>query len=129
MTVAGCLAFMPVSRILSFGRFRSKCVYLRSLWEPDRLNELPGGVKITVTQSNGVYSKKITFQTSDLTPEMIDLLSSYRGERFVMTYSDERSRQRVCGSPEYPLALEFTENGGCLNVVITGNSPYPDLFL
>lgn len=90
---------------------------------------VPGSVKMSQTSENGITKKKITFERSDVTDSTSDTLQGYKVSRLIATYIDESGKRRVCGSPDWPLSLDYSTSGGVFSVTLQGEDTMPDAFL
>jgi len=90
---------------------------------------VPGTVKISTTTDNGKLKKKITFERSDVSESVADTLEGYKVSRLVAVYIDESGKQRVSGSPDWPLTLDYITEGGVFIVTLQGEDVHPDGFL
>lgn len=129
-TVSSChsLKIIPISKLSRFARIKSLVVML-VLGEPDDVLAVPGSVKVSQTDANGIIEKKITFERSDVSAYTADRLEWYKVSRLVATYIDESGRQRVAGSPNWPLSLNYQTTGGVFSVTLQGQDTAPDAFL
>ncbi|MCM1311219.1 MAG: hypothetical protein NC301_09410 [Bacteroides sp.] len=129
-TVSSChsLKIIPISKLSRFARIKSRVVML-VLGEPDDALAVPGSVKVSQTDENGIIKKKITFERSDVSDTTADALEAYKVSRLVATYIDESGRQRVAGSPDWPLSLDYQTAGGVFSVTLQGQDTAPDAFL
>lgn len=129
-TVSTChsLKIIPLARLSRFARIQSK-VILMLLGEAIDAEAVPGTVKISTTTDNGKLKKKITFERSDVSEAVADLLEGYKVSRLVAVYVDESGKQRVAGSPDWPLSLDYTTEGGVFTVTLQGEDVRPDGFL
>lgn len=129
-TVSTChsLKIIPLSRLSRFARIQSRVIILL-LGEAIDAEAVPGTVKISTTTDNGKLKKKITFERSDVSEAVADLLEVYKVSRLVAVYVDESGKQRVAGSPDWPLSLDYTTEGGVFTVTLQGEDIRPDGFL
>ena len=95
----------------------------------DDAGEVPGSVKLSYTSENGSVKKKITFERSDVSDHTADILDGYKVSRLIATYVDESGKQRVAGSPDYPLSLDYSTEGGVFSVILQGEDTAPDAFM
>lgn len=130
LTVSVChsLKIIPVARLTRFARYRSR-VILITVETPDDAAAVPGSVKISTTSDKGIIKKKITFDRSGVSDSAADILESYKCQRVVATYVDENGNIRVAGSPDFPLALDFTTGNGVFTVTLSGEDTQPDGYL
>lgn len=128
VSVCHGLRLVPLSRIIRFVRIQSR-VHLVLLGGPVDILEIPGSVTVSATSDNGMVKKKITFERSDVSDITADLLEGFRFSRFIATYVDESGKRRVAGSPDWPLSLDFTIEGGAFAVTIKGEDIHTDGFL
>jgi hypothetical protein len=103
-------------------------VHLILFGDGDRLCHIPGTLTVSSNEDDGVIDKKITMSLPDVTEEFVDSLESYGGSLLVAVYSDERGRQRVCGSPDWPLTLSYSTDGGICAITLEGRDTRPDAF-
>ncbi len=127
--VSAChdLKIIPVSRIIRFVRIQTG-VRMMILGDPVDAKEVPGTLRVSSTQENGVIKKKITFERSGISEVAADLLEVFRFSRFIVTYIDETGKRRACGSPEWPLSLEYVQEGGVFSVTVQGKDVLQDGF-
>ncbi len=129
-TVSTChsLKLIPLARLSRFAQIQSRVIILL-LGEAIDAEAVPGTVKISTTTDNGKLKKKITFERSDVSEAVADLLEVYKVSRLVAVYVDESGKQRVAGSPDWPLSLDYTTEGGVFTVTLQGEDIRPDGFL
>lgn len=129
-TVSTChsLKIIPLARLSRFARIQSR-VIIMLLGEAIDAEAVPGTVKISTTTDNGKLKKKITFERSDVSESVADILEGYKVSRLVAVYIDESGKQRVSGSPDWPLSLDYTTEGGVFIVTLQGEDVRPDGFL
>lgn len=129
-TVSSChsLKIIPLALLSRFARFGSR-VSMMLLGEAIDAEAVPGSVKISTTTDNGKIKKKITFERSDVSETVADLLERFKVLRLVATYVDESGKQRVAGCPDWPLSLDYTTEGGVFSVNLQGEDIHPDGFL
>lgn len=122
------LKIIPLARLSRFARIQSR-VIIMLLGEAIDAEAVPGTVKISTTTDNGKLKKKITFERSDVSESVADILEGYKVSRLVAVYIDESGKQRVAGSPDWPLTLDYTTEGGVFIVTLQGEDVRPDGFL
>ena len=129
-TVSTChsLKIIPLARLSRFARIQSR-VIIMLLGEAIDAEAVPGTVKISTTTDNGKLKKKITFERSDVSEAAADQLERYKVSRLVAVYVDESGKQRVAGSPDWPLSLDYATEGGVFTVTLQGEDTRPDGFL
>ena len=129
-TISTChsLRIIPLARLSRFARIQSR-VIIMLLGEAIDAEAVPGTVKISTTTDNGKLKKKITFERSDVSESVADILEGYKVSRLVAVYIDESGKQRVAGSPDWPLTLDYTTEGGVFIVTLQGEDVRPDGFL
>lgn len=129
VTVCHCLEIIPLGNLIKFASVGGK-VILASSKSPVRAGEtVPGTVAMSTQIDEGGYTKTINYEITEVTRPMLERLSMLKAMHLVATYKDETGEERVCGSPDYPLALDFYDEGGVYKVSLTGKSPSPDGFL
>lgn len=128
-TVSSChsLKIIPLAILSRYARFGSR-VSMMLLGEAIDAEAVPGSIKISTTD-NGKVKKKITFERSDVSAAVADRLDRFKVLRLVATYVDESGKRRVAGSPDWPLALDYTTEGGVFSVNLQGEDVRPDAFL
>lgn len=99
------------------------------LGDADDAEAVPGSIKFSHTSENGVLTKKITFERSDVSHITAAILDGYKVSRLVATYVDESGKRRVAGSPDFPLSLDYGTDGGVFSVTLQGEDTAPDAFL
>lgn len=129
-TVSTChsLKIIPLFRLTRFARIKSRVV-MAVLGGADDAGEVPGSVKLSHSTDNGLVKKKITFERSDVSDVTADILDGYKVSRLIATYVDESGKRRVTGSPDYPLSLDYSTEGGVFSVILQGDDTVPDAFL
>ncbi len=129
-TVSTChsLKIIPLARLSRFARIQSR-VIIMLLGDAIDAEAVPGTVKISTTTDNGKLKKKITFERSDVSEAAADQLEGYKVSRLVAVYVDESGKHRVAGSPDWPLSLDYTTEGGVFTVTLQGEDVRPDGFL
>lgn len=129
-TVSTChsLKLIPLARLSRFARVQSKVVVMM-LGDAVESEAVPGTVKISSANENGKITKKITFERSDVSESTANILERLKVSRLVAVYVDESGKRRVCGSPDWPLSLEYTTEGGVFTVTLRGEDIRPDGFL
>lgn len=129
-TVSSChsLKIIPLARISRFARFGPR-VGMMLLGEAVDAEAVPGSVKTSTTTDAGRTKKKITFERSDVSERSAALLEMFKALRLVATYVDESGKRRVAGSPDWPLSLDYTTEGGVFTVTLQGEDTRPDGFL
>lgn len=90
---------------------------------------IPGTVTVATEAENGVIQKKITFSRSGISENTANQLQRYRISRLVALYVDEAGNRRVCGSPTYPLSLDYMTEDGAYTVTLQGEDLFLDGFL
>lgn len=128
-TVCHDLKILPTRRLINFGEWAGGVImefFQDGLIIPATV---PGSVFITTEVEEGIYTKSITFEIRDVTAETSEMLHSLKSQKILATYKDESRNSRVCGSPDYPLSLDFYDEGGVFIVNLTGKSNRHDGFL
>ena len=123
-TVSNChaLRLVPISILTRFAVVGSR-VYLRRVGDASGSGAIPGTVKVaTAADDGGRVKLKITFERSYVTPAVADELERLKRSRLVASYTDERGRARVAGSPNWPLSLDYVDEGGVFRVTVEGES-------
>lgn len=128
ITLCHDLAIVTVGMIRRFGR--SWPAAMADLVD-DRAGicEVPGTVTVSSTCENGIYSTEIGFRVSPAGPEEVSRLESLRHSRLLAFYTDETGARRVCGSPDWPLHLDYRTEGGTCACTLTGSDTAPDCWL
>lgn len=129
-TVSTChsLKLIPVDKILRFGWAQSRVIMILP-GEPSDVKAVPGTIKVSATTENGKIRKKINFSISEVSDMTAGMLECYKASLLVAVYTDESGNRRVSGSPDYPLSLDYTTEGGVFNVTLEGEDLHPDGFL
>ena len=130
LTISVChsLKIIPVSRLIRFARFQSR-VILIAVGTPDDAAAVPGSIKVSTTSDKGIIKKKITFDRSDVSDSIANIMEYYKCQRVVATYIDESGNTRVAGSPDYPLAFDYTSGDGVFSVTLSGEDTQQDGYL
>lgn len=129
-TVSSChsLKLIPLALLSRYARYGSKVTILL-LDEAIDAKAVPGSVKISTGADNDKIKKTISFERSDVSGDSADLLERFKALRLVATYVDESGKQRIAGSPEWPLSLDYTTGDGVFSVTLRGEDIRPDGFL
>ena len=129
-TVSAChsLKLIPLGMVARFVRMSTR-VRMMLLGEAVDAVAVPGSIKVSATSDKSKIKKKITYERSDVSESVADMLELYKYVRLVATYVDESGRRRVCGSPDWPLALDYAIEGGVFTVTLQGEDLKPDGFL
>lgn len=129
-TISAChsLKLIPLDIVARYVRLSSR-VSMLLLGEAIDAVAVPGTIKISTSNDKGKIKKKITFERSDVSESVADMMERYKVTRLVATYVDESGRRRVCGSPDWPLSLDYAIEGGVFTVTIQGEDTMPDGFL
>ena len=128
VTVCHCLKIIPTNRLIRFAEIGPKTImafYNHAVLNPD---VVPGTVHMTTETEDGVYSRSIDFEITEVNAETSEVLSLLKTQRLVATYKDESGNDRVCGSPSFPLSLDYHDEDGVFKVSLTGKSNTPDGF-
>lgn len=122
------LSLISVKGIFHFSNISGR-ISLRTLGITDPARAVPGSILASHSSDDGIIKKKITYERPGVSPEASAELENYRSTPLVAVYVDESGNMRVCGSPEYPLALDFIESDGAYSVSLTGEDLLQDGFL
>ena len=122
------LKIIPLSLLTRFARIKSRVVMM-ILGGADDAGAVPGTVRLSYTSESGVIKKKITFERSDVSDHTADILEGYKVSRIVAVYVDESGKRRVAGSPDFPLSLDYSADGGVFSVILQGEDTAPDAFI
>lgn len=122
------LRLIPISRLVRFGRYQSEVRLVHTGLEiPSKA--IPGTVKVSTQAEDGVYKKQITYLVGNVLSESVDWMTALKFQRLVAVYVDEGGSARVCGSPDFPLSLDFISGDGVLSVTLSGQDREIDGFL
>lgn len=129
-TVSSChsLKLIPLALLSRYARYGSKVTILL-LDEAIDAKAVPGSVKISTGADNDKIKKTISFERSDVSDTSADRLERFKALRLVATYVDESGKQRIAGSPAWPLSLDYTTGDGVFSVTLRGEDIRPDGFL
>lgn len=129
-TVSTChsLKIIPLAKITRFAQLASR-VSMILLGDAIDAEAVPGSVKISTTTDNGNVKKKITFERSDVSESSAAYLELLKASHLIATYVDESGNTRVAGSPNWPLSLDYSTEGGVFTVSLSGEDIKPDGFL
>lgn len=129
-TVSSChsLKLIPLALLSRYARYGSKVTILL-LDEAIDAKAVPGSVKISTGADNDKIKKTISFERSDVSDTSADRLERFKALRLVATYVDESGKQRIAGSPAWPLSLDYTTGDGVFSVTLQGEDIRPDGFL
>lgn len=129
VTVCHCLKLIPTNRLIRFAEIGPKIIialYNHAVSSPD---VVPGTVSMTTKIEDGIYSRSIDFEITEVNADTSEVLSLLKTQRLVATYKDESGNDRVCGSPSFPLSLDYHDEDGVFKVSLAGKSNSPDGFL
>lgn len=129
VTVCHSLKIIPVDLIIRFAELGSKVIMKYFISEHQIPDVVPGTVIMQTGIDDEGYARNIDFEITEVNPDTADTLSLLRTQPVVATYRDESGNPRVCGSPDYPLTLEYHDEGGVYKASLSGKSPGPDGFL
>lgn len=129
-TVSSChsLKLIPLALLSRYARYGSKVTILL-LDEAIDAKAVPGSLKISTGADNDKIKKTISFERSDVSDTSADRLERFKALRLVATYVDESGKQRIAGSPAWPLSLDYTTGDGVFSVTLQGEDIRPDGFL
>ena len=96
---------------------------------PENADAVPGTIKVSTTADNSIYKKKITYEMAEVTSDKAQNLEKLKKIRLIATYIDESGNDRVCGSPDYPLSLDYLDEGGVYTITLSGEDTCIDAFL
>lgn len=131
LTQAPCLLqLVPYKQVVRFAELHEEAYvqyYTDNLVEVDLT---PGSLKLSDTPGNdGMYTKKHSFKVPATGLDMQRKLKELGSTYLVALYKDEKNRQKVSGSPLYPLTLKCQPSGGTLTCTLEGKTPWMDLFV
>lgn len=129
-TISVChgLQLIPTDRIAYFTRIRSR-VFMTLLSDAEIAEAIPGTVTVATEAENGIIQKKITFSRAGVSEKVTNELQRYKILRLVAIYVDEAGNRRVCGSPTFPLSLDYMIEEGTYTVTLQGEDLCLDGFL
>ncbi|MDE5750162.1 MAG: hypothetical protein K2H87_05265, partial [Duncaniella sp.] len=125
VSVIRSLRTPPLHRIGSFVTvgLRARAILTGSPVDP---GAIPGTIRAASGEAGGDVAKSITFLVPNGGPDKAMELDMLRGVRLVAFYVDERGYERVCGSPDYPLAFDFAPEGPAYSCRLDGTGPATD---
>ena len=129
VTVCHCLKIIPTLHLIRFAQIGPRTImtfYKSEIQDPE---VVPGTVSMTTEIEDGVYSRSIDFEITEVNAETSEMLSLLKTQRLVASYKDESGNNRVCGSQNFPLSLDYNDEGGVFKVSLTGKSNMPDGFI
>ena len=130
ITLCHSLELIPVQDLLTFARIGS---IVRAVLPAGKnaipSGAIPGSVKVSQTLKDGIVSKSITYEIAAPSATAEDFLNRLSHCRLVAVYVDEVSNKMVCGSPDYPLRLEYTRGEGVYTVTLSGKDSATDGFM
>lgn len=119
------LRMIPVGGITRFARVGAS-VYLTALSRGYDSMATPGTIFVEQSSEGGIINKKITYRRADMSLEVEQTLRALKFLRVVAMYVDESGNIRICGSPSYPLTLDYNSTAGGYEVTLTGTDSEPD---
>ena len=122
------LKLVPLTTLSRFARIKSTA-HIVMLGDGMDAGAIPGSITATTGTDEDRVTKRITYKCAELTAEMGDWLATMKARRLIALYVDERGNDRVCGSPDWPLTLDYTPGDGVYEVTLTGADTAPDLYL
>lgn len=128
VSVANELTLIPLQDLVTFYR-DTHIVHYSSFHPAHPQNIIPGSLKISDSLKNGIYLKKIVFECKDVSPITLSNLDFWTSNDFIAVYTDERGLKRMCGSPEYPLNLNYKLDGEVISITIEGNDTEANAFI
>ncbi|MGM9817187.1 MAG: hypothetical protein ACI304_09075 [Lepagella sp.] len=122
------LRLIPISKLQRYARIGSKVIML-IIGRPENADAVPGTIKVSTTADNSIYKKKITYEMAEVTADEAQNLEMLKKIRLIATYIDESGNDRVCGSPDYPLSLDYLDEGGVYTITLSGEDTCIDAFM
>lgn len=129
VTVCHSLKIIPTSQLIRFAQIGPRTVmtfYKSEIQDPE---VVPGTVLMTTDIDDGIYSRSIDFEITEVNVKTSEILSLLKNQRLIAIYKDESGNDRVCGSPGFPLSLDYHDAGGVYKVTLTGKGVTPDGFV
>ena len=128
VTVVSGLTLLPVRRITGYRR-DGMAVRMESGAAAEDAGAVPGTARAQCGRDDGVFKKQLDYECSGPQESVLARLEGLKAEWLVAVYTDPRGARRVCGSPAYPLTLDYEESGGKVKVTLTGGDTKPDGYL
>lgn len=125
VTVVSGLTLLPIRHITGFDR-DGMAVRIEARVMEEDTRAMPGTAKVQASKGDGVFKKQIDYDCIAPQQSQLTRLEELKAEWLVALYTDPRGERRVCGSPAYPLTLDFEESGGKLKVSLSGTDTKPD---
>lgn len=90
---------------------------------------IPGSLISSESDKDGQLSKSITFEISDVSPEIIETLQRMKYKKLVAMYKDEIGLQKICGTLDYPLSFDWSHGEGVYKITLRGEDKDPDHYV
>lgn len=129
-TVSEChsLRIYRLGQVDLFARMDDR-VALETQGESLDIGLVLGSVTAVSETKNGLIGKKISFETVSANYNLLRDLEMLKASKLVAVYTDGYGNERVCGSPDYPLSLQFDAGRHGYDVVLAGTDTSQDGFL
>lgn len=116
----------------SFSRFAPAAgsAFIQMTQSPEEIGATPGSINVAsqYDAEADIYKKTITFRM-ELTGQNLQKLERYRSMDIAALYVDDKGNRRVSGSPSYPLALAYNQDGAAYAVTLSGADPDSDFYV
>lgn len=122
------LQLIPVDALSRFAQVQGR-VSMLWLERPVDVMAVPGSVRVTSDNEEGIYRKTITFRRAPVDLEGSAQLEALSGCLLLAVYVDENGNRRVAGSPDCPLRLSYSSGEGTYMCTLSGEGVSIDPFL
>ena len=129
VTVCHGLKIIPTSDLIRFARVGAGTIMAFHGGRTELPEVVPGTVMMTTETEEGTVSRVIDFEITEVSHEVMETLETLKAVGLVATYRDESGNERVCGSPDFPLSLDFYDSEGVVKVSLSGKSNEADGFI
>ncbi len=126
-SVSRGLRLIPIDGIISFAKINFTA-YIKLFRDASEGRIIPGTLQISSSSEDGLVKKTAKYERAEVTPETMMELEKFKNTRFIALYRDEQGCDRVMGSPDWPVRLDYWIEGGVLSVTFSCEDTEPDGF-
>ena len=125
------LRLIPAAKVVRFAVIHQEAVIQYYPSDVIPIDITPASLKLSERPAEGsvVVTKSHTFRVPAAGRDQQSLLDELSNTPLVALYRDEHGREKVSGSPFYPLTLTYQPSGGTYSCTLAGKCTSPDLFV
>ncbi len=129
VTICHSLELVPTNSVRYFGRIGAVVRMALNIGRNSTPSgAIPGTITVSQSAKSGLISKTINYETGGRSAATENVLRGLSLLPLVAVYVDETGNRKICGSPSYPLRLEYARSEGGYSVTLTGKDNEPDGF-